>query len=96
LHIGLGLGGLEVGADVVADVDVGDVDREDLEGGAGIRPLVQDILEMDRGSHDELVRVGHADRGDDALADRAMIVSSVGPADEPVQIRTAPSRGLHP
>ena len=36
--------GLEFGADVVADVNVGDVDREDLEGRPGVQALLQHLL----------------------------------------------------
>jgi hypothetical protein len=57
------------GADVLAHVDVGDVDREDLEGRAGVEPAghhglgdVVGVLEH------MLVRLGRADGGDDALA----------------------------
>jgi len=35
---------LEFGADVFTDVDVGDVDREDLERRAGVQALLQDAL----------------------------------------------------
>src|SRR5438105_321115 len=42
--VGFGLVGLELGADVFADVDVGDVDGEDLEGGVGVEALVEDGL----------------------------------------------------
>ena len=35
----MGLVGLQLGTDVVADVDVGDVDREDLERRAGVEAV---------------------------------------------------------
>src|SRR5690606_25266558 len=41
LLVRVGLVGLELGADVLADVDVGDIDREDLEGGAGVEALLR-------------------------------------------------------
>ena len=37
--VGFGLRGLQLGADVLADVDVGDVDRHDLERRSGIEPF---------------------------------------------------------
>ncbi len=69
-RVGLGLERLEVGTDVVAHVDVGDVDREDLVG----RPGVEALLEHSLGDRvglleDLLVGVGRADGIDDALAD---------------------------
>lgn len=61
---------LELGTDVVADVDVGDVDGEDLEGGAGVEALGHDGLGDVVGVLEHrLVRLGRADGGDDALAD---------------------------
>jgi hypothetical protein len=42
--VGLRLFGLEFGADVLADVHIGDVDREDFEGGIGIESLVENVF----------------------------------------------------
>ena len=42
--IGLGLVGLQPGADVLADVDVGNVDRHDLEGRLRVEPAFQHRL----------------------------------------------------
>ena len=77
--LGLGLGdalvgfrlvGLQLGADVLADVHVGDVDREDLEGGAGVEPLGEDGLGDEIGIFQHLfVGFGRADGADDPLAD---------------------------
>ena len=43
-RVGFGLKGLQVGADVVADVDIGDVDRQDLVGRAGVEPFLEHSL----------------------------------------------------
>jgi hypothetical protein len=40
-RIGLGLVGLQAGADVFADFDVGDVDRDDLERRVGVEAAVK-------------------------------------------------------
>ena len=94
--VGLGLDGLEVGADVVADVDVGDVDREDLEGRAGVEPLLQHALGDRVGLLEHLlVRVGRADRVDDALADAGDDRLVGGPADQPVDVGPDGHLGLH-
>ena len=37
--VGFGLRRLQFGADVLADVDVGDVDRNDFESGSGVEAL---------------------------------------------------------
>src|SRR6185369_5271300 len=70
LLVGLGLGGLELGADVLADVDVGDIDGENLEGAAGVKAFGHDGLGDVVGVLQHgLVGLGRADGGDDALAD---------------------------
>ena len=78
--VGLGLVGLQPGADVLADVDIGDVDRHDLKR----RLRVETAFEHGLGNH---VRVFHHDQM--AFREpievmmpsptRAMIVSSVAP-----------------
>ena len=86
-RVGLGLQGLEVGADVVADVDVGDVDREDLVGGAGVEPLLEHALGDRVGLLQHLqVRLGRADGVDDALADPGDDRFVGGPADQAVEV----------
>ena len=40
-RIGLGLVGLQSGADILADVDVGDVDRDDLESRVRVEPPLE-------------------------------------------------------
>ncbi len=47
--VGFGLRRLQFGADVLADVDVGDVDRDDLERRSGIEPFASTALEMRSG-----------------------------------------------
>ena len=69
-RVGLGLVGLQPGADVVADVDVRDVDRDDFEGGLRIEPPRQHRLGNAVGVLQHFgVRLGRADRADDAFAD---------------------------
>ena len=79
-RVGLGLEGLEVGADIVADVDVGDVDREDLVGRAGVEPFSSTRLEIVSGRSSTCSWVSAEPI---ALTmpspTRAMIVSSVAP-----------------
>ncbi len=94
--IGLGLQRLEVGADVVAHVDVGDVDREDLVGRAGVESLLQHALGDRVGLFEDLVvRVGRADRVDDPLADPRDDRLVGGAADQAVDVRPDGDLGLH-
>jgi hypothetical protein len=66
----LGLIGLQFRADIVADIHIGNVDREDLEGRAGVEALFENLLgDSVRVFQHLFVRVGRADGGDDAFAD---------------------------
>ena len=70
LAIGVRLGGLQFGADVLADVDVGDVDRHNLERRSRIEPLREHGLrDAIRILQHFLVIDRRADRGNDAFAD---------------------------
>src|SRR5690606_33534544 len=85
--VGLGLGFLELGADVLADVHVGDVDGEDFKGGADVEAALEHDLGngVGRLEHD-LVGLGRADGGDDALADAGDDGLLLGAADEAVEV----------
>ncbi len=62
-HVGLGLVGLQAGADVLAHVDVGDVDRDDLERRLRVEAAVQHGLGDAVGVlHHLQVCLGRADR----------------------------------
>src|SRR5205814_1210455 len=88
-----GLPGLQVGADVVADVDIGDVDRKDLVGRAGVEPLLEDALGDRVGLLEDLfVGVGRANGVDDAFADPRDDRLVGRAAHQPVEIR--PDRDL--
>ncbi len=85
--VGFGLFGLEFGTDVVADIDVGDVDGEDFEGGASIDAFAED--EFGDGVwvfEDVFVGVGGADAGDDAFADAGDDSFLGGTADEAFEV----------
>jgi lipoyl synthase len=70
----------ELGADVLADVDVGDVDREDLERRVGVEPLSSTALEMWSGfSSTSLWSSAEPIAVTMPSPTRAMIVSSVAP-----------------
>ena len=86
-RVGFGLEGLQVGADVVADVDIGDVDRQDLVGRAGVEPLFEHAL-GDRVRFLEHLQVGlgRADRIDDAFADAGDDGLVGGTADQAVEV----------
>jgi hypothetical protein len=96
LRVVLGLGCLEVGTDVVPDVDRRDVDRQDVKGRPCVQPLAQDTPRDRRVLQDELVRGGRADGGDDALADPGDDRLLGGPADRPVEVDPHRHAGLDP
>ena len=87
--VGIGLLGLQLRADVVADIDVGDVDRENLERRPAIESFLEDELRDAIGIFEHvLVGVGRADRGHDSLPhprdDRLLRRA----ADEAIEMRT--------
>jgi hypothetical protein len=83
----LGLVGLQLGADVAPDVDVGDVDREDLVGGAGVQPRSSTRREIWSGfSSTDLWDAAEPIEETVPSPTRAMIVSSPGAADEPLDV----------
>ena len=85
--VGLGLLGLEFGADVVTDIDIGDVDGENLEGGAGIDAFAENELGDGVGIFEHVfVAIGGADAGDDAFADTGDDGFFGGTADEALEV----------
>ena len=81
--VGVGLVHLELGADVLAHVDVGDVDGEDFEGGAAVEALGEDEFGDAVGVLEHLlVAGGAADGGDDAFAHAGEDGLLAGAADE--------------
>ena len=95
-HFGFGLGdlfvcfclfGLEAGTDVVGDINIGDVDGKDFEGGAGVDSFLQNktgdgigILE------DFFVGAGRTDGGDDAFSDSGNDGFLSGTTDEAFEV----------
>ena len=96
-QVGGGLVGLQLGPDVLADFDVGHVDRHDLERRLRIERIVQHGL-RDRARIGEhfLVIVRGADRLDDALADAGDDGFLGGAADEPFELGPHGDAGLGP
>ena len=86
--VGLGLVELQTGADVLADIHVGDVNGENLERGARVEALFErGLADALRVFQNVLVGVGGTDGGDDAFAD-ARDDGFLGRAsDEPVEVR---------
>ena len=79
--------GLEVGPDVVPHIDVGDVDRQDLVSGAGIKSLLEHALGDRIGLFQYLqVRLGRADRIDDSFTHPGDDRFVGRPADQPVEV----------
>ena len=67
--VGFGLLGLEFGADVVAHVDVGDVDGKDFKGGVAVETLGQHVLGDAVGIFEHLfIGIRRADGAHDPLA----------------------------
>ena len=88
LLVRLGLLRLQLGADVRADVDVGDVDREDLEGRARVESLREHVLRDDVGALQDVgVGLRRADRADDALADARQDRLLARAADQALDVR---------
>ena len=93
--IGLGLIGLQPGADVVADVDIGDIDRHDFERRLRIELAGQHRLGNPvRVFEHDLVRFGRADRADDPFADAGDDRFLGGPADELIEVGPHGDAGL--
>ena len=70
IFVGLGLGLLQLGTNIFTDVDVGDIDREYLEGGADIEAALEDDFRNAVWRlKDGLVGIGGADGGHDPLPD---------------------------
>ena len=81
--VGFGLVGLELGADVFADGDFGDIDRENGKRGAGVEPFAEDGFGDGVGVFEDFfIAGGGADGGDDALADAGDDGFFGGAADE--------------
>ena len=96
-HIGFGLRRLKLGADVLAYIDIGDIDREDLERRAGIQTLLQHRLgDSVRILQHALVADRTADGSDDSLADAGDDRLFRGAANEPLNIRPDGHPGLGP
>src|SRR6185437_14710880 len=86
-RVGLGLVDLQPGADVLADFDIGDVDRDDLEGRVGVEPAGQHRLGNAVGiAHHDHVALGRTDRGYDAFADAGDDRFFRGPAYQLLQV----------
>ena len=96
LLLGLGLVDLEPRPDVVADVDVRDVDREDLERGprieAALEHHLRDLVRVLEHPH---VVLGRPDGGHDALADPGHDRLFGRAADQPFEVRPHRDPGLH-
>ena len=87
--VGLGLVGLEPGANVLSHLDPRNVDRHDPEGGLGIEARAQHRLGNPVGMfHHFEVAVGGADRRDDALAHPGDDRFLGRPADELFDVRS--------
>lgn len=85
--VGFGLFGLKFGTDVVTDIDVGDVDGENLEGGAGIDAFAENEFGDGVGVFEHVfVAIGGADTGDDAFADTGDDGFFGGTADEALEV----------
>ena len=83
----LGLVRLQLGADVLADVHVGDVDRQDLERRAGVESLGEHRLGDQVGILQHLlVRLGRADGAHDPLAHAGQDRLLARAADQPVDV----------
>ena len=86
--VGIGLFGLQFGADVFAHVHVGDVDGENLKRGAAIEAFGQNGLGNAVGIFQHFfVGGGRADGADDAFADARDDRFLGGAADEAIEIR---------
>ena len=86
-RVGLGLVGLELGADVLADFDIGDIDRDDFERGLRIEPAGSTALEMRSGfSSTSMCDLAEPIALTMPSPTRAMIVSSVAPPIELIQV----------
>ena len=93
---GLGLIGLQAGADVVAHVDVGNVDRDDFERRLRIEPAGQHSLGNPVGIGEHVgMPFRRADRADDPLADAGDDRLLGRPADQLAQVRPHRDPGLH-
>ncbi len=87
-RVGLGLIGLQSGADVLAHVDVGNVDRHDLKRRLGIQAAFEHRLRDAVGMlHHLQVAVGRADGRDDAFAHPRDDRLLGGPADQLLDVR---------
>ena len=76
-------------------VDVGDIDREDLEGRSGVESLFEHHARNRIGIfEDDLVRVGRTDRRDDSLADTRQHGLLTGPADQLLMLARTVTRAL--
>ncbi len=103
LLVGLGALGFEQGADVgdfarAADAghaDVGDIDRDDLEGGLRVEAAVEHLLADLVGVLEHVLVAGRgADGADDALADAGDDGVLGGAADEAVEVGAHGHAGL--
>ena len=80
---------MQIGADVVADVDLGDIDRQDFECRARVETFFQDSLGDRVGVFEhQLIRIGRADGVDDPFADAGDNRFLGRTADEPIEIRS--------
>ena len=95
-HVGFGLKGLQVGADVVADVDIGDIDRQDFIGRAGVEAFLEHSLRDRVGLFEDLeVGLGRADGVDDPFADPGDDGLVGGTADQSVEVGADGHLGFH-
>ena len=95
-RVGFGLIGLQSGADVLAHVDVGDVDRHDFERGLRIEPRASTALEIMSGfSSTALWSSAEPIALTMPSPTRAMIVSSVAPPMSCCRFARTVTRALH-
>ena len=88
--------GLQPGADIVSHVDVGNVDRHDLERGARVEALRKDGLRDAVGIFEDfLVIDGRTDGADHALADPGDDRRLAGAADVPFEVAAHGDPRLH-